>query len=477
MQNIRRPNPSDGAEALPEQPQTESVLVTVANRRIQSRFATSPLLIIYFFLAIIFIGTVLLLLPFASKDAGSAPFTVALFTATSAITVTGLVVEETAFYWTRVGQAIIMGMIYIGGLGFMTIATFLLIILGQRVTLTQRLLMRENLMLDQFGNLVRLTVTIVLVATGVQLFGFIVLFTYFYLFAYPLGEAVWQAAFHAVSAFNNAGFIVFNHPGGLTVFQEDRFVVGTLGALIFTGGISYLVVIDLIRARRFSKFALNTKLVLAGTAILLFIGFAAIFLLEFNNPETLGGLPLLDKVTVSLFQSISDRTAGFGIVDVSKAHDGTNVLQMALMFIGGASASVAGGIKVNTMAVVAIALIAQVRHRNKVSAFGREVPDRQVQRAYLIVSMSLLFLFLVVMLLSITEDGSDTLAVIFEAMSAFATCGLSLGMTPLLSPLGQLIIAATMFIGKLGPLMIGVTMAQGSENDLYRYAQERVTIG
>jgi len=477
LQNIQRPNPSDGTEALPEQPQTESVLVTVATRRMQSRFATSPLLIIYYFLAIIFIGTTLLLLPFASRDAGSAPFTVALFTATSSITVTGLVVEETAFYWTRAGQAIIMGMIYIGGLGFMTIATFLLIILGQRVTLTQRLLMRENLMLDQFGNLVRLTVAIVLIATGVQLFGFAVLFTYFYLFAYPMGEAIWQAAFHAVSAFNNAGFIVFNHPSGLIVFQEDRFVLGVMGALIFTGGISYLVVIDLVRAKRFSRFALNTKLVLAGTTILLFIGFAAIFVLEFNNPETLGGLPLLDKMIVSMFQSISDRTAGFGIVDISKAHDGTNVLQMALMFIGGASASVAGGIKVNTMAVVVIALMAQIRHRNNVSAFGREVPDRQVQRAYLIVSVSMSFLFLVVMLLSITEDGADTLAVIFEAISAFGTCGLSLGMTPLLSPLGQLIITATMFIGKLGPLMIGVTMAQGSENDLYRYAQERVTIG
>ena len=206
----------------------------------------------------------LLLLPFSSRAEGSPPFSVALFTATSAITVTGLVVQETAFYWTRAGQAIIMGMIYIGGLGFMTIATFLLIILGQRVTLTQRLLMRENLMLDQFGNLVRLTVAIVLVATGIQLLGFIILFIYFYLFLYPLGEAVWQAAFHAVSAFNNAGFIAFNHPSGLMVFQTDKFIVGVMGALIFTGGISYLVVIDLIRARRFSRFSLNTKLVLAG---------------------------------------------------------------------------------------------------------------------------------------------------------------------------------------------------------------------
>ena len=457
--------------------QSESVLVTVTNRRMQSRFATSPLIIICFFLAIICVGTLLLLLPFSSEIEGSPPFTVALFTATSAITVTGLVVQDTAFYWTRVGQAIIMGMIYIGGLGFMTIATFLLIILGQRVTLTQRLLMRENLMLDQFGNLVRLTVAIVLVATGIQLLGFIVLFSYFYLFVYPMGEAIWQAAFHAVSAFNNAGFIAFNHPSGLIVFQEDKFVIGVLGSLIFIGGISYLVVIDLIRARRFSRFALNTKLVIVGAITLLLIGFAAIFVLEFNNPDTIGNLSLVDKMAVSMFQSISDRTAGFGIVDISRAHDGTNVLQMGLMFIGGASASVAGGVKVNTVAVVFIALVAQMRHRNKASAFGREVPDRQVQRAYLILSVSAAFVFLVVMSLSITEDGADTLAVIFEAISAFGTCGLSLGITSALSPVGQLIITATMFVGKLGPLLIGVTMSQGSENDLYRYAQERVTIG
>ena len=477
MQNIWDPRNSGESESPADGPHTDSVLVTVANRRLQSRFATSPLLIIYFFVAIIFLGTMLLLLPFSSRAEGSPPFSVALFTATSAITVTGLVVQETAFYWTRAGQAIIMGMIYIGGLGFMTIATFLLIILGQRVTLTQRLLMRENLMLDQFGNLVRLTVAIVLAATGIQLLGFIILFTYFYLFLYPLGEAAWQAAFHAVSAFNNAGFIAFNHPSGLMVFQTDKFIVGVMGALIFTGGISYLVVIDLIRARRFSRFSLNTKLVLAGTTSLLFLGFAAIFVLEFNNPDTIGHLSVLDKATVSLFQSISDRTAGFGIVDISRAHDGTNVLQMSLMFIGGASASVAGGIKVNTMAVVFIALVAQIRHRNNVSAFGREVPDRQVQRAYLIVGVSVAFVFLVVMLLSITEDGEDTLAVIFEAISAFGTCGLSLGLTSVLSPVGQLLIAATMFVGKLGPLLIGVTMSQSSESDLYRYAQERVTIG
>ena len=478
MQNIWRPRTSDEeTDGAPEQAQTDSVLVTVANRRTHSGFASSPLTIIYFFLAIICVGTLLLLLPLATNDDGSAPFTVALFTATSAITVTGLVVEETAFYWTRAGQAIILGMIYIGGLGFMTIATFLLIIIGQRVTLTQRLLMRENLMLDQFGNLVRLTVAIVLAATGIQLLGFIALFTYFYLFRYPLQEAIWQAAFHAVSAFNNAGFIVFNHPGGLQVFQSDKAVIGIMGALIFIGSISYLVVIDLARARRFARFALNTKIVLVATLALLVVSFACVLGLEYDNPQTLGALPLGDKIAVSVFQSISDRTAGFGIVDISGAHNTTNLIQMAMMFIGGASASVAGGVKVNTFSIVVIALLAQVRRRNKTSAFGREVPETQVSRSYLILFAGAAFIFLVVALLSVTDGHIPLVRIVFETISAFGTCGLSLGATPDLTPLGRIIISATMFIGKMGPLMIGLTMSQAVENDLYRYAQERVTIG
>ena len=477
MLNLWRRRASDEDADAPNLPRTNSVLVTVTNPRLQSRFLTSPLVIIYFFVAIIGLGTLLLLLPFTTREDGSAPFTVALFTATSAITVTGLVVQDTALYWTRAGQAIIMGMIYVGGLGFMTIATFLLILLGQRVTLTQRLLMRENLMLDQFGNLVRLTVAIVVVATGIQLLGFVTLFTYFFLFVYPIGEALWQALFHAVSGFNNAGFIAFNHPSGLAVFKSDRFVIGALATLIFIGGISYLVVIDLIRARRFSRFSLNTKLVIIATLALLLVGFASFYGLESENPDTIGDMPLADKVTVSAFHAVSDRTAGFNIVEIDRTREGTNLLQMVMMFIGGASASVAGGIKVNTMAVVFVAMIAQMKRRNNTSAFGREVPDRQVQRAYLIMSVSVSFIFAVVMLLSITEEGADMLAIIFETISAFGTCGLSLGITPALSPIGQVIIAATMFAGKLGPLMIGVTMAQGSEQDLYRYAQERVTIG
>lgn len=477
MQYIRRYKAPSDTASQSEEAQTQSVQVTVPSRRATSKFVATPFIIIYFFLAIIAIGTLLLLLPFTHRGDGITPFLVALFTSTSAITVTGLVLQDTATYWTRSGQVIIMGMIYLGGLGFMTIATFLLIIIGQRVTLSQRLLMREHLMLDQLGSMVKLTVAIVIVATGIQLMGFVVLFIYFYISAYPIAEAIWQAAFHSVSAFNGAGFLAFNDPQGLLSFRSDEVVLGTIAALIFIGAISYLVIIDLVTVRRFSRFALNTKLVLVATALLTLIAFVGFFALEYGNSATIGTLSFGEKIVASIFQAISSRTAGFTIADLSAAHDTTNILTSALMFVGGASASVAGGLKVNTLAVVVIAIVSLIKQKNQASAFGREIPESQVQRAFLILIVSVVFVFLVVLLLSITERGVDLLDILYETASAFGTVGLSTGITPALSQYGQLIIIATMFIGKLGPLTAGLAMAQRPEHDLYRYAQERVTIG
>ena len=457
-----------------------SVEVSSPKPQTASRFAATPLLIVYFFVAVIAIGTGLLMLPFTQTSGGATPFMSALFTATSAITVTGLVVQDTATYWTRAGQIIILGLIYLGGLGFMTIATFLLILIGQRMSLTHRLLMRENLMIDQFGNLVRLTVGVVLIATGIQMLGFIALLVYFYLFLYPAGEAVWQAAFHSVSAFNNAGFLAFREEGGLLAFRTDKVALGIVGTLIFIGAISYLVIIDLARlarVRRFSRLTLNTKIVLTATAALTLVGFAGFFALEYGNPATIGGLSLGDKLAAAAFQAVSLRTAGFSVADLAAARDATNLLSAALMFVGGAAASVAGGIKVNTLAVVAISMVALIKGRNQAAAFGREIPRSQVQRASTILMASLLFMLGAVLLLSVAEPEFGALSIIFETASAFGTVGLSMGITPHLSDFGQALIVASMIIGKLGPLTIGLTMAQRPDRDAYRYAQERVTIG
>ncbi len=477
MQYIRRYRASDNADDASELPIAGSVQVTVTPRRASYRFVATPFLIIYFFLAIIAIGTALLLLPFTNREGGATPFLTALFTATSAITCTGLVVQDTAAYWTRAGQVIIMAMIYLGGLGFMTMATFLIILLGQRVSLTQRLMMREQLMIDQVGGMVRLTVGIVIVATSIQVIGFIALFVYFYLFSYTPADAVWQAAFHAVSAFNGAGFLILSEPDGLLAYRSEGVLLGIIAALIFIGAISYLVIIDMATARRFSRFSLNTKLVLVATFALTIIAAVAFFAVEYANPDTLGGMTLEDKLTASVFQAVSSRTAGFTIAGLSLAHDTTNVLTAALMFIGGASASVAGGVKVNTLAVVFAGIVALIRQRNHAAAFGREIPENQIRRAYFILIVSAVFVFLVVLTLTITERGANLMDILYETASAFGTVGLSTGITPSLSAIGQVLIVATMFIGKLGPLTVGLTMAQRPEHDLYRYAQERVTIG
>jgi trk system potassium uptake protein TrkH len=259
---------------------------------------------LYLFAGLILIGTLLLLPPFTHHGGGITPFMTALFTATSAITITGLVVENTATYWTRAGQVIILWMIYVGGLGFMTVATFMLILIGQRITLSQRLLVRESLLINQMGGLARLTIGIVIVATAVQVIGFLALFARFY-FLYPPAEAVWQAAFLSVSAFNSAGFDVINEPGGFSTFRNDGTVLGIFAILILIGAISYLVIIDIARVRRFSRFTLNTKLVLVTTIVLTLIGVVGFFGPEYQNPQTLGPLSVKDKLIGSILQQVS----------------------------------------------------------------------------------------------------------------------------------------------------------------------------
>ena len=452
------------------------VSLTVTARKVPSRALASPLILIYAFAALIAVGTVLLLLPISHDGSGFTPFMDALFTATSAVTVTGLVVQETATYWNRTGQVMILGMMFVGGLGFMTIATFLLILIGQRVTLSQRLLVRESLGVDHMGGLVRLTVGIVLVSVVIQTAGFVALVIRFS-FLYPPAEAVWQAVFHAVSGFNNAGFIALTEEEGLAHFGSDGIVLGTIGTLIVLGAISFWVMVDVVRVRRFSLFALTTKLVLVLTATLVVVGTVVFLASEYMNPATLGPLSVGQKLSTSVFESISGRTAGFTTVNYNETEQHTNFFLTALMFIGGASGSVAGGIKVNTMAVVMAAVLSTLRGRTNAVAFSREIPHLVVQRAMVIGAVSTAFVFIVAMLLTFSQSGFDFIDLLFEAVSAFGTVGLSTGLTAELSQWGQAIIVGTMFIGRLGPIAIGLAMAQRAEVDLYRYPSERVTIG
>ena len=476
MRESWRPRRADRVIRRPRQQEISPVRLTITGRKVPSRALASPLIIIYGFAALITIGTLLLLLPFTHHQEGFAPFTVALFTATSAVTVTGLVVEETASYWTRTGQVFILGLMFVGGLGFMTMATFLAILIGHRVTLAQRLLVKESLGVDQLGGLVRLTIGIVIVATGIQLLGFIALFSRLY-FLYPVPEAVWQAAFHAVSGFNNAGFVAFTEPGGLMNFRTDEAIIGVIGLLTFLGGMGYLVMADVARFRRFSLWTLNTKLVLIFTAVLVVIAAMGFLSMEYQNPRTLGPLSVEEKVIDSVFQSIASRTAGFATVDFGATQQQTNFFFTSLMFIGGASASVAGGIKINTFALVVVAVVSAIRGRAHAIAFGRQVPQEQVRRAMVIGAVATGFVFVVALALTFSEKGFMFIDLFFESVSAFGTVGLSTGLTPDLSAGGRLILIVAMFVGRLGPLTIGLAMAQRVEVETYRYPQERIIMG
>jgi trk system potassium uptake protein TrkH len=470
------PKPGDRVIRHPRQEEMSPVRLTVTTRKVPSRAFASPLILIYAFGGLITVGTLLLLLPISHRGTGFTPFVTALFTATSATTVTGLVVQDTAEYWTRTGQVFILGLMFVGGLGFMTIATFLLILIGGRISLAQRLLVRESLGVNQLGGLVRITIGIVLVAAGIQVVGFAALFVRFS-FLYSPAEAIWQAVFHAVSGFNNAGFVALKESDGMAAFQEDELVLGIMFVLIVLGGIGYWVMVDVVKVRKFSLFTLTTKLVLIMTAALLLIGTFAFLAFEYQNPDTLGPLPVERKLMVSLFESASGRTAGFSTVDFGKTEQHTNFFFTSLMFIGGASASVAGGIKINTFAVVLVAVLSTMKGRSRASAFGREIPGAQVQRAMVIGALSIGLVFLVALALVVSQSGFDFIDLFFESVSAFGTVGLSTGLTSELSSSGHVILIVTMFVGRLGPITIGIALAQQTRRDAYRYPQERVTIG
>ena len=476
MRESWKPKPGDRVVRHPRQAEISPVRVTVTTRKVPSRALASPLILIYAFAGLIVIGTGLLLLPFAQREGGFTPFMTAFFTATSAVTVTGLVIQDTATYWTRTGQVFILGLMFVGGLGFMTIATFLLILIGQRVTLAQRLLVKESLGVNQLGGLVRLTVGIVLVASSIQLVGFLALFARFW-FLFSPAEAVWQAVFHSVSSFNNAGFVALTSPNGLADFRGDEVVLGVMVSLIILGGISYAVMVDVVRFRKFSLFSLNTKLVLVFTAALLTLGTVSFLASEYSNSETLGPLPVEEKIITSFFEAASGRTAGFSTIDFGETEEQTNFLLTIFMFIGGASGSVAGGIKLNTFAVVLIAVLSTAKGRNHTSAFGREIPQTQVHRAMVIGVVSTAFVFMIVLALNFTESGFPFIDLFFESVSAAGTVGLSTGLTPLISQWGHFILIVAMFVGRIGPVTLGLALAQRTESDIYRYAQERVTIG
>ncbi|MPZ49500.1 MAG: Trk family potassium uptake protein [Dehalococcoidia bacterium] len=443
------------------------------SRRNQPRLKTQsiPLLLVAGFGVASLFGAVLLSLPVSSSSGEWTSPIDALFVATSAVCVTGLTPVDTGTYWSGFGQVVILLLFQFGGLGFMTSATLLFLLFGWRVGVRERLLLSQTLDLGRMGGVVRLirrTVTFALIAEAI---GFAILFLRF-LLDHPIERAAWYGLFHSVSAFNNAGFDLFGNFQGLAAY-DDVLTLTTIAALAFLGSIGYPVIEDLRQRRRASLF-LDTRIVLRTTFAV--IGVVSLLVLALEWDGALAGRGIADKILQSAFHAVASRTSGFAALPAASMSEEILLITMAAMFIGGASGSTAGGIKVGTFGILLAATWSAVASRSHVEAEGREIRRPDVDRALALTIIALILVFTVAVGLARLEEIA-LLHLLFEATSAFGTAGLSTGVTPALGDAGMLLITATMFVGRLGPLTLALVLVQRSRLDRIRLPEERVRIG
>lgn len=429
------------------------------------------------FLSIILTGGIILSTPFVTQTGEASGLLTGLFTATSAVCVTGLVVVDTGTHWNMAGQIVILLLIQIGGLGIMTMATSVALIVGRKITLKSRLIMQEALNQFTLQGVVRLTRYIIFMTLFIEALGAVFLSIRF-LDYYDMKTAIFYGIFHSVSAFCNAGFDLIGHGRSLTPFVEDTTFSVIIMALIILGGLGFTVIMDILRFKKFRTYTLHTKIVVIMTTVLLLTGFIFFFIMEYNNPDTLQSLPLQDKVTAAMFQSVTTRTAGFNTIDLSSMYDSSKLLTISMMFIGGSPGSTAGGVKTTTIAIVILLIVSVVKNRSDVECFKKRITKDNVNRALTVLAIGISLVFITPFLLSITEKGADFMTLFFESVSALGTVGLSLGYTPSLSPLGQLIIIFTMFAGRVGALTIVFALASKQQkNALIRYPVDKISVG
>jgi trk system potassium uptake protein len=444
------------------------------------RRPTPPaIVLILAFLVMIAVGTVVLMLPISSQSREWTDPLTALFIATSAVCVTGLVVVDTGSHWSGFGQIVILLLIQSGGFGIMAGSTLLLqFVLRRGSRLSDRVRVQESTGVPQLGDVTRVIRRVALFTFALEATGAVILGIAFYARG-AVGDpiaATWWGIFHSISAFNNAGFDLVGGFRSLGPFFDDWIILGTVGALLVIGGLGFAIVADAAVERRWQRLALETKIVLATTAVLLFGGAVVIGALEWNNPETLALYPEVQRPLNALFESATLRTAGFSVLDTGALLEPSLFVVMALMFIGGASGSTAGGIKINTFSLLLLTIISTGRGEPSVTAFGRRVKHELIYRAMAVALLAIAFLFVVGLLLTLTTDFSFV-QVLFETVSALGTVGASTGITPQLDAAAQLIVIVAMFAGRLGPLTLVLALAARQRPVAYRPAVESIRIG
>lgn len=434
------------------------------------------------FLILILLGTALLCLPAATLEGRGLNVFDSLFTATSAVCVTGLVAVDTGTTFSMLGQAILLLLIEVGGLGFMVFATLIMGLLGRKLSLKNRVLIRESMSGTTLSGLVNLTWVYVRIALVIEATGALLLSLRF-VPLYGWGKGIWFAVFHAVSAFCNAGFDLFGHYSSLTFFWNDPLVVLTISALIMLGSMGFLVIFEVLRSRgSWEKFSLHTRVALLATAVLLVGGTLFYALIEWNNPRTLAveESNAFTRLLGAFFQSVTMRTAGFNTVDLGGMTGASKLVSVVLMFIGASPASTGGGVKTTTVALILLVVWSVIRGGEDVTVMKKRLPAELTRRALAIVSISMGLLLAGTMALSCIEgDGVPLIDLLFETASAVATVGVSAAGTPNLSPASRAVMIPIMFFGRVGPLTLALAFAnrQNSAKNRLRYPEEKIMIG
>ncbi|MDD4099809.1 MAG: TrkH family potassium uptake protein [Candidatus Cloacimonetes bacterium] len=434
-----------------------------------------PVSLMISFAFVILIGTVLLMLPAASVSGRVTPPVDALFTATSATCVTGLIVFDTGSYFSLFGQLVILALIQIGGLGIMTISTAFALIMGQRLTLKLESVMYSVMGKNTQFDLFQLIKSVVLVTAIIEISGAILLFFVFSASMNP-AAAMYSSIFHSISAFCNAGFSLFQD--SFISFGDNPLLNFTITSLIILGGLGFAVLIDLyryvVKADKVRKLNLHSKIVLSASFILLLIGFVAIYWAEYHG--AMGGFTISRRVMSSWFQSVTMRTAGFNTIDFSVINPATVLVSLALMFIGASPGSTGGGVKTTTFAVLLLSVSSMLRGRKELSLFNRKISLSNHREATSLITLAALIVFVVIFILLMVE-GKAFDKIIFEAISAFGTVGLSMGITARLSIVGKLLITLLMYIGRIGPLTMIYALSLRKVQTRISFAEEKIAIG
>ena len=433
------------------------------------------------FLVLILIGGLLLALPVCASGDRSIGLRASFFTATSAVCVTGLSIIDAGLDLSVMGQAVLLALIQLGGLGFMAFATLIMTAFGKRMSLKSRLLLRDSMNQTTLAGMVRLSLLFFLMAIILESIGALLLMVRFV----PLygAKGVWYSFFTAISAFCNAGFDLFGSGNSITHLAGESYVLLVLSSLIVLGGIGFSVILGCLHHRfRWRAFSLHSKIVLSTTAGLLLAGTLLTLALEWNNPATLGPLSAWDKLAGSLFQSVTLRTAGFASIDQASLTDSSKLISIPFMFIGASSASTGGGIKTTTAAMLLLVALNVSRGRERISVFGREISAGVARRAITIALIGLAMVMISACIISTIEasKGLDMLDLLFETTSAFSTTGLSSVGTANLSAASQWMLMPLMFLGRVGPLTLAFALSNRTECDSsakIHYPEENIMIG